>query len=277
MELRNKLLMILGLVFGGTAFAANTKEEIKEVVLATPSLEGMPVEIKYLIVEEIVNQSPDYTSACKRLAVLSRTNREFNIIATSGFAIKYVARKFFKNEQQAQNEFFKLSRNGKLTAFVLAVLQKAGADLDIQNKLGSTALLVAVTCGHKEIVAMLIKAKVNLNTQNRNGYAALIVAAGFGHKEIVAMLIKAKANLNMKGGYGYTALMWAAAHGYKEIIGMLIKAGADLNTQNDFGRTALDIAKEYGQEEIAQMLEQAISEQSKQGKQEENKKDKNRN
>ena len=57
----------------------------------------------------------------------------------------------------------------------MKILIDSGADLNVQLQPipGSTALVLAVAKNHKEIVEMLIKSGANLNIRNRNGKTAL--------------------------------------------------------------------------------------------------------
>ncbi len=273
MESYKKLLMvgILGLAFSGAVFGANTMKE-ESVNLAT--LESLPKDLKGYLIPFIISE-PDFATAAKDAAAIvgiNKEHREYRI------QVIEVLKKRFKTKQEAQEELFKLSKNGKLNPFTLEVLQKAGADLDMQDEYkycDYTALIWAAKEGYKEIVDLLIKAKADLNMQDEYGNTALMWAAQCGYKEIVSMLIKAGADPNKQFYYGdQTALMVAALYEYKEIVEMLIEAKADLNMQNKYGETALDIAKKNGHKEVVQMLEQAMSGQSNQ---EQNKEDKNRN
>ena len=49
--------------------------------------------------------------------------------------------------------------------------------LDIQNKDGKTALILAAEKGHADIAASLIAKGANMDIQNKDGNTALIVAA----------------------------------------------------------------------------------------------------
>ncbi len=64
----------------------------------------------------------------------------------------------------------------------------AGADPNIQDNNGSTALKMAAGSGHTEAVKALIAAGAYPNIQNNYGWTALIVATKMGHTEIVELL-----------------------------------------------------------------------------------------
>ena len=94
-----------------------------------------------------------------------------------------------------------------------------------------------------KLVLELIKNGADLNLQNNAGLTALMMAAYINKTEIAKALIAAGADLNLQDKFGKTALMRAARWGHTEIVKALIDAHADLNLQDNNGDTALDIAQ----------------------------------
>jgi ankyrin repeat protein len=78
---------------------------------------------------------------------------------------------------------------------VVDVLVKAGANLDLQCKLGDTALIRAALCGRAEVAKVLADAGANLNLQDKRGYTALNIAAHGGHIAVAKVLTDANAQL----------------------------------------------------------------------------------
>ncbi len=135
----------------------------------------------------------------------------------------------------------------------------AGADVNVKDNYGNTALSYASMKSHEEIVEILINAKADLNVTNKYGYTALMFASRNSHKDIVKILIEANADVDAKDNDGDTALMDAARKGHKEIVQMLIEAKANVNAANNEGQTALIIASKKGHKEIVQILIKACS------------------
>jgi ankyrin repeat protein len=121
-------------------------------------------------------------------------------------------------------------------------LIQAGVDVNLQDKNGSTALMMAVhnsnTSSSEEVVKMLIDAGADVNIQNKNGLTALMIAANYSNSKstnaTVKMLIDAGADLNLQEyTIGWTALAYAARYSdtdsNNETVKMLINAGADVN------------------------------------------------
>lgn len=81
---------------------------------------------------------------------------------------------------------------------VVRILIEAGAPLDHVNNLHWTALIESIVLGdggkrHTATLEHLVKAGANLNLADRNGNTALMLAKGRGYKEMVAILEKAGA------------------------------------------------------------------------------------
>ena len=56
---------------------------------------------------------------------------------------------------------------------VMELLLKEGADVNIQNNDGWTALMIASDDGHHQVVELLLKEGADVNIQNNNGWTAL--------------------------------------------------------------------------------------------------------
>lgn len=83
---------------------------------------------------------------------------------------------------------------------------EAGTPINTKDQLsGSTPLITSVTFGNKAIAEALIDAGADLNLRNNDGATALHAAAFFCRIEIVQLLIDAKADKNLKNNFGATA------------------------------------------------------------------------
>src|SRR5215831_14632675 len=96
----------------------------------------------------------------------------------------------------------------------------------VTGPLDGTALISAAHLGHAEIVRALIDAKAPLDHVNRMGWTALIIAVMLGnnskgHIETVDLLVKAGAATEIKDRQGTTALGHARARGYQDMITIL--------------------------------------------------------
>ena len=149
---------------------------------------------------------------------------------------------------------------------VFTALIDAGADLNIPDNNGETALILSIRGGHTELAADLIETGADVNIQdNYYGATALMRAVSEEHIaemravseeniDIAEILIDAGADLNLQDNSGNTALMWVVLERNIDIVKNLIDVGADLNLQDNSGSTALLMAL-YGKDiDIAKVL-----------------------
>ena len=106
----------------------------------------------------------------------------------------------------------------------------AGADVNIKNDDGGTALINAMWCDRAiYTVRMLIDAGADVNIKSNGGWTALICAVCYNRQiYTVKMLIDAGADINIKGNYGRSALIYAAKkyepYSHIDAVKMLIEA-----------------------------------------------------
>ena len=132
------------------------------------------------------------------------------------------------------------SRTGDIR--IVKELIALGVDVNIQNSIGETALIISVMKNHLYIVNLLLTAKANPNIKDSYRNTALIYAA-YNTKDdinIVNALIKAGAELNYKNSSGDTPLILATRKKINiDIVNSLVEAGSNVNIQNNDGMTAL--------------------------------------
>lgn len=115
---------------------------------------------------------------------------------------------------------------------ILALLLDAGADANAQKTSGShvglTALMWAATDAHSsDDVRLLLAHGANVNLREPDGWTALMAAAEFGAPEIVRMLLDRGADPTAKNAQGDTPLSLAAETRRDEsVIALLKNAGA---------------------------------------------------
>ena len=136
---------------------------------------------------------------------------------------------------------------------------QAGADVNVSNCSGDTALIFAAERGHGQCVDLLINAGADVNTHGTNGSTGLILAVDNGHDDCVNSLIKAGACVNDRQNdiFKSTALMCAVRGGDSNCVKLLISAGAGVNDVDLFGKTSLCIASEKMSKELVDTLVQS--------------------
>lgn len=145
------------------------------------------------------------------------------------------------------------------------VLLNAGAQVDIQDDIGRSALFKASEQGHSSTVALLLAHQADPNLYDNSGRTSLMVASKNGYKNIVEALIAHNADVNaieQRGSNshrdisvgGMTALIYSSRGGHVDIAEILLQNGANKRLSSNTGETALAAAKQYGFKEIEQLL-----------------------
>ena len=109
--------------------------------------------------------------------------------------------------------------NGNLQ--LMAILYKAGGDINERDPVGNTPLDQAADHGQVEAVRLLIELKARVNEQNKNGMTALMFAARTGDPELVRILLAGGANPNILDYTGRDAAGWALESHRQSLVQML--------------------------------------------------------
>jgi len=103
-------------------------------------------------------------------------------------------------------------------AQLVKMLLDAGADPDIQDELGQTALMKAGYTGNIEIVKRLLNAGADPNIQDENGSTVLFDVINRGHVKVLKLLLRKGINPNIEDNNNRTALMMADYRGNDEFL-----------------------------------------------------------
>ena len=139
----------------------------------------------------------------------------------------------------------------------------AGADVNARSKLGNTPpILAARKAGNSFTVKLLIQRGADVNVANMYGATALMAAAAADDMDSVRLLVEAGAdinarpNMNVDGfifGGGRTPLMWAAFLGNEPLAKLLLERGAKIDVFTPVG-SALGQAAWGGRVGLARLL-----------------------
>lgn len=128
---------------------------------------------------------------------------------------------------------------------------KNGADVNLQDKDGDTALIWASIRGNLDVFRTLIENKADVNAKDKSDRTVLIWASS---NDVVKTLIDNGADVNAKDKSGWTALMRASLNGHNDVVKTLIEHGADINAKNENGWTPLVLAASNGENEVIKTL-----------------------
>lgn len=115
-------------------------------------------------------------------------------------------------------------------------------------------LLDAAAAGQTDLVKALLDGGANIEIKNNVGATALILAAAKGHSEVVKLLLDRGAAVNVKTATGITPLMAAATAGNAEMVKLLLEKGADVSARDQQGRTAMNLAEATGATDVYALL-----------------------
>ena len=105
------------------------------------------------------------------------------------------------------------------------------------------------------VIKELAKGSPGLKIQDDAGMTALHIASSRCHLEIVKLLLELGADVNEKAKEGATPLHFAAQEDCLETVKFLLESGADINAKDDEGRTPLVRAIQWENEDIASYLQ----------------------
>ena len=96
-----------------------------------------------------------------------------------------------------------------------------GADINVGDKDGNTALMLAIRNENTEIATFLIENGADVNAKTDSGETVLMVAAR--NYEDAKFFIENGADINSNDTHGKTALIFEARKGYLEVGRLLIE------------------------------------------------------
>ncbi|CAI7997437.1 Putative ankyrin repeat protein MM_0045 [Geodia barretti] len=133
---------------------------------------------------------------------------------------------------------------------VVVELVKGGANLDLQEKNGDSAVISAVVEYKPATLRELVRAGSDLNLQNQEGLTALMIAARSGRTDITNILLEGEhINLDIQeNGTGWSALHFSAERGDWDTTQALLEAGASPHLKDKNGLTAMEIAEVKAEE-----------------------------
>jgi uncharacterized protein len=102
-----------------------------------------------------------------------------------------------------------------------------GAEINAVNKIGDTALYLAMDKGHSYTVRALVDLGADVNTANLGGWTSLMMASAKGDLETMTILLAGGADVSPCNRWGMTALSEARqCVRASAAVELLMRAGA---------------------------------------------------
>jgi ankyrin repeat protein len=140
------------------------------------------------------------------------------------------------------------------TAQVRRLLEE-GADVNVGQADGATALHWAAYHRDAQLAELLLKAGAHPSAANREGSTPLWLAASQGDATMIKTLLEGGADANEKLPLGRRPLMLAARSGHADAVRVLLDHGADPNaSESERGTTALMQAADQGHADVIAVL-----------------------
>lgn len=138
------------------------------------------------------------------------------------------------------------------TLVLTSMLLEAGADVNVQDSDGESALMIAARQGNDKLVRLLLEAGANVKDQCHSGQSALSYAAGHGHNTVVGLLLEWVAPNHQDNSYLTLALGEAVKGNHRDVVKQVISFGADSSIKE-----VLSLALESSTSEVVHILVEA--------------------
>lgn len=143
-------------------------------------------------------------------------------------------------------------RSGDLTA--LSKLAAPDRDVDLADRRGRTALMVATSKGEIPLMRRLLDLGAEVDKRNAGGGTALMFAAQYDRGAAARLLLNHGAKTDIQAAKGWAALMIASLKGSDDVIEALLENGADPNLRDYQGFTPLMRAVAENREGAVRLL-----------------------
>ena len=149
------------------------------------------------------------------------------------------------------------ARLDKKLATVL-LTQRAESFVNLQDRLGDTALLLAIkkdeNDNRNEVIELLISSGAHMDIRNKDGGTALLLAIDNDDQTLMNLLLDLGCDINAGGGPYSTALQRAACQNEYAFAHCLVGRGADVNREGGVYHTALQAAACARSSKIVELL-----------------------
>ena len=138
-------------------------------------------------------------------------------------------------------------------AWVKSILENKNIDIDIneQDYEGRTALMLAAQKGHSAVVAELVKAGTDVNVNDRKGMTAVLLAWNY---DVIRQLIWKNGDVERLSKKDRSHILWHACDkGDQSMVKCVIKAGCDVDHIHK-GQTPVMMATLRGHDRIVKEL-----------------------
>ena len=95
----------------------------------------------------------------------------------------------------------------------------------------------------------------NVDIQDNNGRTALMGASFFGYLDVMKTLLEREVAIDIQSNNGATALLTASCTFNIDTVKVLLERGANVSIQDRYGKTFMDYVREKYKDEVQQIVD----------------------
>lgn len=126
------------------------------------------------------------------------------------------------------------------------MIETGGVPIDSPGAKRMTALHIAASRGHYDLVKYLLEKDAKINLKDKFKRSPIILATANGQLKVLSLLLMKGGSFNDADSSNNYPVHYAAAYGFQSCLDLLKLAGADLNPQNSWNLTPLSVAMAKG-------------------------------
>ena len=205
---------------------------------------------KVIETKQLATDAPNYKDISERIPL------HYAAMMGKEDVVSLLLRKGAEAEAQGRDGMQPLHWATKLGRYETAKVLLRHSDVDGKNSQRRTALHLAASGGHQNVVKLLLERKErkeNIDAEDLAGKTALYLAGENGKADVVQLLINEGADTEKRDAKGKTALHLVMETEHKNVFNALVRKAAVTAKDSD-GRTALHLGAKYGRESWVEQI-----------------------
>ncbi len=226
--------------------SSNQKKSGKLCAICIEDLDEAPVtalHCAHVFHKTCINQYDFAKNGCPVCRMLVQSEQEFPVAIRSSAVVRHSSNPPAVPHVQANQLFLDGARDGNRVLIGGALTD--GADINVQDSEGRTALHFATIQNNEDIVRFLLTRGARADIPDRRNQKCLHKACACGSLPLIALLRQFNANIDERAGAkNRTPLHYAILQHQDQAACYLLEQGADVNACDDDNKSPLSYALE---------------------------------